>query len=83
MPSEKENIPNIGPVSLEWLRAAGVETLDDLRAVGVVETYQRVKSAEPRATLNLLYSLEAALQGVHWTQLPRALRDTLKQQAME
>ena len=40
-----EKIRNVGPKSAAWLRQVGVRTLDDLRRVGVVETYLTVKRA--------------------------------------
>jgi DNA transformation protein len=73
---------NFGPKSSGWLREAGIETLDDVRAIGSVEAYRRVKAIFPdRVTLNMLYALEAALAGIHWTALPQPIKDQLKAEA--
>ena len=72
---------NIGPVSQEWLRAVGIHSYEDLAAVGSVAAYLRVKAHGFNASLNLLYALEAALRQIHWTTLPVADKQKLRQQA--
>lgn len=68
-----------GAVSVGWLREIGVETLDDLRRVGVVEAYCRAKANHPReVSFNLLWGLEAALTGVRWNELPPERKAELK-----
>lgn len=72
----------LGPVSAGWLREIGIETEAELRRVGVVEAYRRVKANHPReATLNLLYGLEALLVGVHWNDLPPERKAELRRAA--
>ena len=72
---------NIGPKSKQWLASIGVHTLDDVVSLGVVETYKRVKAAYPeKVSLNLLYALQAALLDLPWNELPRDIKEELKQQ---
>ena len=72
---------NIGPKSSEWLASVGVNTLDDVAALGVVETYKRVKSAYPnQVSLNLLYGLQAALLDLPWNELPPDIKAELNSQ---
>ena len=72
---------NIGPKSKQWLASIGVHTLDDVASLGVVETYKRVKAAYPeKVSLNLLYALQAALLDLPWNELPRDIKEELKQQ---
>jgi hypothetical protein len=66
-PSEK--IRNVGPKSAAWLRQIGIRTEEDLRNLGAVEAYRRVKLAGFKPTLNLLYSMAGAEDDCHWTQL--------------
>ena len=68
---------NIGPKSAAWLRQTGVRTLDDLKAVGALAAYVRVKRAGFKPSLNLLYSLEGALDDCHWQQLGTERREQL------
>jgi hypothetical protein len=72
---------NIGPKSSEWLASVGVHTLDDVAALGIVETYKRVKAAYPeKVSLNLLYGLQAALLDISWSELPADIKAELKRQ---
>lgn len=73
-----EKIKNIGPVSQEMLRAVGVFDLAELEARGAVETYKEILTHNFAANLNLLYSLEAAIQGVKWTELSAETKNRLR-----
>lgn len=64
-----EKIRNVGPKSAAWLRQVGIRTEEDLRKLGAVEAYRRVKVAGFKPTLNLLYSMAGAEDDCHWTQL--------------
>lgn len=68
---------NIGPKSAAWLRQVGLRTPEDLAAAGAVGAFVKVKRAGFKPSLNLLYSLEGALQDCHWQELPEARRATL------
>jgi len=72
---------NIGPKSMAWLRQTGVRTLDDLKSVGALAAYVRVKRAGFRPSLNLLYALEGAILDCHWQDIPDARRAELVVQA--
>ena len=75
---------NMGPKSSEWLASVGIHSLDDVARLGVVETYQRVKAAYPdKVTLNLLWGLQAALLDLPWQELPRDIKESLRQQVEE
>lgn len=69
---------NIGPVSMEWLRAVGINSREDLEAIGSVEAYRMVKQHGFNASLNLLYAFEAALADIHWTALSPQTKAKLK-----
>lgn len=64
-----DNLPNLGPTSIAWLREVGIGTIADLEAYGPVAAYRLVKLRQPGATLNLLWSLAAGLQGKDWRNL--------------
>ena len=68
---------NIGPKSMAWLRQTGVRSLDDLKTVGALAAYVRVKRAGFRPSLNLLYALEGAILDCHWQDIPEARRAQL------
>jgi DNA transformation protein and related proteins len=64
-----DKLLNIGPKSAAWLRQVGVRTQDDLKALGAVGVFLKVKRAGFRPSLNLLYALAGAERGCHWTEL--------------
>jgi DNA transformation protein len=68
---------NIGPKSAAWLRQVGLRTEEDLRAIGALEAFMRVKRAGFKPSLNLLYALEGALLGCHWQEVPAERRSEL------
>lgn len=75
--ASNEKIRNVGPKSAAWLRQVGVRTLEDLRAVGVIETFMKVKRAGFRPSLNLLYAMQGALDDCHWADLPEEVKQGL------
>jgi DNA transformation protein len=82
--AELSELRNIGPQSAQWLKSVGIETIEDLEDVGVVEAYKRVKAAYPdRVSLNLLYALKGGLLDIEWNLLPEKLKIELKNQARQ
>ncbi|MGO4526844.1 TfoX/Sxy family DNA transformation protein [Microvirga sp. 2MCAF35] len=64
------------------LADAGIRTVGELRSIGSVEAYRRLKFMQPRqVSLNALYALEAALRGCHWLDLPQDVKAALQQEA--
>jgi DNA transformation protein len=77
-----DSLPGIGPATLAWLKEIDISSVGDLRSVGSVEAYRRLKFMLPRrVSLNALYALEAALRGCHWLDLPQDVKSALQQQA--
>ncbi len=73
-----ENLRNIGPKSAALLRAVGIDSLENLREIGAVAAYRRLKFVEPRAvSLNMLWALQGALTDRDWRDIPVAEKDRL------
>ena len=72
-----EKLRNIGPKSMAWLRQTGIRTLDELKAVGALPAFVRIKRAGFKPSLNLLYALEGAILDCHWQEIPDARRAEL------
>ncbi len=70
-------LPNLGPRSGALLAAVGIEDLAALRRLGAVRAFALVRRHDPRASLNLLWALEGALSGLHWTVVAREHRTSL------
>lgn len=62
-------IRNIGPKSAAWLRQVGVRSEADIKRLGALEVFMKVRKAGFKPSLNLLYALEGAVQDCHWTAL--------------
>jgi DNA transformation protein and related proteins len=75
-----ESLRNLGPTSAGWLRAAGVTTIADLRTLGPVTAYRLVRQHQPKATLNLLWSLAAGLADVDWRELSDETKQALRRE---
>lgn len=70
-------VANLGPRSAEALVAAGISGFDELKRLGSVAAYAKVKQAEPRVTLNLLWALEGAITGLPWRVVAKEHRTSL------
>jgi DNA transformation protein len=76
-------IRNLGPVSRQWLDDIGIHTIKDLRRVGSVSAYAMVRRNERRASLNLLWALEAAIRDIDWRELNSCDKEVLRTKLAE
>lgn len=75
-------LPGLGPVTEGWLAEVGICTVSELRAIGSVEAYRRLRfMLSRRVSLNALYAIEASLRGCHWLDLPAETKKLLQQEA--
>jgi DNA transformation protein and related proteins len=77
MKTSLAQLPNLGPKSQAMLARAGITSVDELRRIGAVGAYARVRRAGAGASLNLLWALEGALTGLPWQQVAREHRTSL------
>ena len=69
---------NLGPKSAMMLTEAGIVTLDELKELGAVKAYVRVKSLRPKfASLNLLWALAAGLEDRDWRHITAQEKELL------
>jgi DNA transformation protein and related proteins len=65
------SLPNLGPVVDEWLREIGIETAGQLREIGSMEAWRRMRFVlGGRVGIVALYALDGALSGHDWRRLP-------------
>jgi DNA transformation protein len=76
--SQAARIRNLGPTSTGWLHAVGIYTIEDLERAGSVLVYKMVEQHGFAPSLNLLYSMEAAIRDIDWRELPAAVKEQLK-----
>lgn len=77
MDDELLGMKNLGKTSVQWLHAAGIHTVADLRRLGAIQAYRAVKVRGFRASKALLYALEGALSNRPWSELPQEYKDSL------
>lgn len=72
------SLKNLGPKSAEQIVAVGIDGPDEIRELGAVVVFHRVKSRFPASTsLNLLWALQGALMEVHWHDVPDEVKRQL------
>ena len=68
-------LPNVGPTLAAELRAAGIESSDQLRALGARAAWGRLRDVNPeRDCSSSLLALEGAVRGVRWMAIDPAER---------
>jgi DNA transformation protein len=69
---------NLGPVMERRLREIGIETEDDLRALGSIATWRRLRFVFGRdVSVIALHAMEAALLDCDWRHLPPEVKARL------
>ncbi|MBI3525717.1 MAG: TfoX/Sxy family protein [Betaproteobacteria bacterium] len=66
-----DKLRNLGKVSIEMLKAAGIETGDQLRARGSAAAFVAVKHAGCKPSMNLLWALEGAISDRDWKEVAK------------
>ena len=81
-PVTLERMRNLGPVIADRLRAVAIETPEELRRLGAVEAYVRLKRSFPAVTTHSqLYALHGAVNDIRWSALPEEARAALRDAA--
>ncbi len=77
-----EGMRNLGPIISARLLAVGIATPVELRKVGAIEAYVRLKRTFPVETTHAqLYALHGAVTDVRWYTLPEEARAALRDAA--
>lgn len=78
------SLSGLGPKTASWLGEVGITTVAELRQVGAVAAYRRLKHRDPkRVSRNALWGLYAALNGIRWTDISVEMKERLLQEADE
>lgn len=65
------DLPNLGAKSQAMLAQAGIHNIEQLRELGSVRAYIKVKRFGANASLNLLWAMEGALSNRHWQEVAK------------
>lgn len=74
------DLRNLGKTSVQWLRATGIHSAEELRRRGPVAAYCAVRARGFRASRTLLFAIAGALQDIHWNQLDPNYKQQLLQE---
>jgi DNA transformation protein len=78
------SLPGLGPKTAAWLAEVGITTVAELRQVGAVAAYARLKHRDPKqVSRNALWGLYAALNGMRWTDISAEVKARLLSEAGE
>ena len=83
MPTSKKLIElrNLGASTVNILNSIGIRTEQELRALGSVQAYRRIRQRGVHVSRALLYAMEGALLDLPWQSLDPALKVQLVQMA--
>lgn len=79
--SELLQLKNLGMATVNILHAIGINSYTELRDIGAVEAYRRIKARDINVSKVMLYALQGALMDVHWNDLPPDLKQQLVAEA--
>lgn len=83
MQSDLLGLKNLGNTSINWLRAIGINSYQELKAMGPVEAYSRIKDRNIKVSKVFLYALEGALTDTHWNDLDPDLKKQLLEEVRQ
>lgn len=76
--TDLEKLPGLGPKTVRWLLDADIDSVATLRSVGAVAAYLRLKHVRPRdVSLNALWGLYGALNGIAWNRIDQETKQSL------
>jgi DNA transformation protein len=65
-------LQGLGPKSEEWLTEVGINTPEDLREVGAVRAYLKLKKeCSVNPSLNFLYAMVGAIEERNWRDIAK------------
>ncbi|MDE1238997.1 TfoX/Sxy family DNA transformation protein [Vibrio aestuarianus] len=77
-PDRLKDLPNLRLATERMLKKAGIESVNDLQAKGALEAYKAIQQTHSSTvSLELLWALEGAIEGKHWSVISQSRRDEL------
>jgi DNA transformation protein len=69
---------NIGSTLAQKLADIGITTIEELKSVGSEQAFIKLDTLDCTACINMLYSLEGAIQGIRWHKLSPERKNELR-----
>jgi DNA transformation protein len=84
MSTRIEDMRNLGPAMARMLAEIDIFAEEDLRGIGAIEAYHRLRFQFGRhVTILALYAMEAAIRGCDWRALDAETKEQLRGQAQK
>ena len=71
------DMKGLGPKSEKDLYGIGITSVEDLKEIGPIPAYLRLKAVNGKVSLNMLYALVGAVEGRHWLDVAQQDRSAL------
>ncbi|MCF7794109.1 MAG: TfoX/Sxy family protein [Candidatus Cloacimonetes bacterium] len=71
-------MPNIGKQLAAKLEKVGINDSEEFITIGSKEAFVRIKTELDDGCINMLYTLEGAVQGIRWHSLSKDQKNELK-----
>lgn len=80
-PTRIKDLPNLRLATERMLKKAGITTVEELRNIGSVNAYKAIQQTHSNSvSAELLWSLEGAIKGTHWSVISAEKRQELRKQ---
>lgn len=76
---ELSKLPNIGKEIEKQLNAVGINSYDELKALGAQKAWLKIQEIDETACMNRLLALEGAIQGIKKNQISAERKAELKE----
>ncbi|MBU2895415.1 TfoX/Sxy family DNA transformation protein [Vibrio hepatarius] len=80
-PTRLKDLPNLRLATERMLKKAGIDSVDNLEQTGSVEAFKAIQATHStEVSIELLWALEGAIKGKHWSVISSARRTELQSQ---
>ncbi|KOO05281.1 TfoX/Sxy family DNA transformation protein [Vibrio nereis] len=77
-PNRLKDLPNLRLATERMLKKAGISDVESLEKAGAVEAFKAIQSTHTSdLNMELLWALEGAINGTHWSVIPQSRREEL------
>ncbi len=78
-PNRLKDLPNLRLATERMLKKAGIKSVEQLEEQGALNAYKAIcNSHSAKVSIELLWALEGAINGTHWSVVPQSRREELK-----
>ncbi|MGD8109010.1 TfoX/Sxy family DNA transformation protein [Vibrio sp. TRT 21S02] len=77
-PERLKDLPNLRLATERMLKKAGIDSVENLEEKGAVEAFKAIQQTHSSdVSIELLWALEGAIKGTHWSVIPQNRREEL------